>query len=375
MRFVDSSSSRRVPGNLSALRWILCGALLAGGAARAEDPPREIAEGMPSDPLMLGKTPFTIQGFGDVNYMTQNPDSGHSSFVDGSFELFVSSRLSDHWTVLAELIFEPEGNQLAIDLERFQLTYELSDAFRVAAGRVHSPILRWTVTNHHGLFMQTPIANPIIARWEDDEGLWPLHFVGLFASGRIPGALGASYAAGVGNGRGEIRDEVQVGFDANGSKAWVASLGLAPDALPGFSAFASAYFDGIPAPSGEISERDLTFSLSYIRGPVELRGEWSNLHHTPKGSSTSFDTRGWYVLASYRLPAPVSRLRPYVLAEALNAAEGETYLDGVPDEKAVAVGLRYDLNRWLALKGDVRFQKVGDGPREGVVRFQLAANF
>jgi len=56
-------------------------------------------------------------------------------------------------------------------------------------------------------------------------------------------------------------------------------------------------------------------------------------------------------------------------------AEGEAYLDGIPDEKAVAVGLRYDMNRWLALKGDVRFQKVGDGPREGVVRFQLAANF
>ena len=166
-----------------------------------------------------------------------------------------------------------------------------------------------------------------------------------------------------------------MGFDANGSKAFVTSLGVAPDALPGLQAFASGYFDRIPAPGGELRERDVTFSLSFIRGAVELRAEWSLLQHKPDGSSASFDSRGWYALASYRLPEPLANLRPYVLLEGLNAAEGEAYLDGIPDEKAVAAGIRFDVNRWLALKGDYRSQKVGDGPREGVVRFQLAANF
>ena len=136
---------------------------------------------------MLGKTPFTIQGFGDVNYFA-NPGQGqHSGFHDGAFEFFVTSRLSDHWSVLAELVFEPDGNELSTDLERFQITYERSDAFRISVGRVHSPIMRWSVTNHHGLFMETPVDNPIIARWEDKSGLWPLHFVGLLASGRRSG--------------------------------------------------------------------------------------------------------------------------------------------------------------------------------------------
>ncbi len=353
---------------------VLSGALLAGLGARAQEP-REISEGIPSDPMMLGKTPFTIQGFGDVNYVARAAEGEHSGFQNGAFEFFVASRLSDRWTVLAELVFEPGGNSLSTDLERFQLTYEQSDAFRISAGRVHSPILRWSVTNHHGLFMQTPIDNPIIARWEDDGGLWPLHFVGLLASGRLPGALGVSYTAGVGNGRGAARDEVQVGFDANGSKAFVTSLGVAPDALPGLQAFASGYFDRIPAPGGELRERDVTLSLSFIRGAVELRAEWSLLQHTPDASSTSFNSRGWYALASYRLPEPLASLRPYVLLEGLNAAEGEAYLDGVPDEKAVAAGIRFDVNRWVALKGDYRSQKVGDAAREGVVRFQLAANF
>ncbi len=354
---------------------VLFGALAGGLAAMAQEPTREVTEGIPSEPIMLGKTPFTIQGFGNVNYVAVAPQPAHSGFEDGAFEFFISSRLSDHWTVLAELVFEPDGNSLSVDLERFQLTFELSDVFRISAGRVHNPILRWAVTNHHGLFMQTPINNPIIARWEDDGGLWPLHFVGLMASGRLPGSLGVMYWAGVGNGRGTHRDEVQVGFDANGSKAYVTSLGVAPDAIPGLQAFASGYFDRIPAPSGELRERDVSLSLSYIRGPAELRGEWSYLQHTPYDGTASFDTRGWYVLASYGLPRPLLNLRPYLLLEELKAAQGEAYLDGIPSEKAVAVGLRFDVNRWVCLKGEYRYQKVGDGPHEPVVQFQLAANF
>jgi hypothetical protein len=354
---------------------LLSGALLLGGIARAQDAPAEISEGMPSDPMMmLGKTPFTIQGFGNVDYVARAAEGDHSGFRNGAFEFFVSSRLSDHWTVLAELVFEPDGNTLSTDLERFELTYEMSDAFRISAGRVHNPILRWSVTNHHGLFMQTPINNPIIARWEDHNGLWPLHFVGVMASGRLPGSLGVRYWAGVGNGRGTARDEVQVGSDANGSKAYVTSVGVAPDAIPGLQAFASAYFDWIPAPGGEIRERDATLSLSYIRGAEELRAEWSLLQHTPRGGAR-FDTHGWYVLASHGLSAPLKGLRPYVLLEALDVADGEAFLDGIPSEKAVAVGLRFDVNRWMALKGEFRSQKVGDGPRASIVGFQLAANF
>ena len=108
---------------------------------------------------------------------------------------------------------------------------------------------------------------------------------------------------------------------------------------------------------------------------MELRSEWSLLHHTPTVGTGSFDSHGWYVLASYRLPGSLQALRPYTLVEALKVAQGEAYFAGVPDERAVAIGLRYDVNRWVALKGDCRVQKVGDSGRRGVARFQLAANF
>ena len=367
--------NRRAPARSGAQVLLLSGALFACLAARAQDAPGEISEGIPADPtLMLGKTPFTIQGFGDFDYIARAAEGEHSGFRNGAFEFVVSSRLSDHWTALGELVFEPDGNTLSTDLERFQLTYEMSDAFRISAGRVHNPILRWSVTNHHGLFMQTTINNPIIARWEDHNGLWPLHFVGAMASGRLPGSLGLIYWVGAGNGRGTVRDEVQVGSDANGSKAYVTSVGVAPDAIPGFQAFASAYFDSVPAPSGELRERDVTLSLSYIRGAAELRAEWSHLQHTPRGGA-SLETRGWYILASHGLSGPLKGFRPYALLEALDVADGEAYLDGIPSEKGVSVGLRYDVNRWLALKGEVRSQRVGDGPRASVVGFQLAANF
>ena len=316
-----------------------------------------------------------MQGFGDVNYLASAPDGEFGGFQNGALDLFATSRLSDRWSALAELVFETDGNSLATDLERFQFTFEQSDALRLSAGRMHNPFLRWPITNHHGLYNQTPIDRPIIARWEDAPGLWPTHFVGLMAHGRFPDALGFSYELGIGNGRGRILDEIQVGADRNGQRAVVASVGVSPDAIPGLGAYVSGYFDRIPADSGSLRERDVTASASYVRGDIELRGEWSRMGHEPVGSDSTYRTVGWYLLAAYRLSERLARVKPYLLIEGLDAAKGEAFLEGAANEDAWAAGLRWDPNQWVALKADYRSRKIEGSNRDGVVRAQLAVSF
>ena len=365
------SVSHRV--GLLALGLLAANGLVAGPAVVwAQELPQ--TDDLGATEISMGRTPFALQGFGDVNYTADPPGEEQGGFSNGALDLFATSRLGDHWSALAELVFEADGNTLATDLERFQFTYEHSDAFRISAGRVHNPFLRWPITNHHGLFHQTTIDRPIIARWEDEPGLWPMHFVGLLSQGRLRGRAGLSYALGVGNGRGRVLDEVQVGSDANRQKAVVASLGLNPDAVPGLALYVAAYFDRIPAVSGSLREQDYTGSAAYVRGNVELRGEWSRLGHESVDSGIKYKTTGWYALAAYRLSG-LGGVKPCLLIESLNVADDEAFLEGAQDEEAWALGLRWDANRWVALKGDYRSRRLEGGDREGAIRFQLAVNF
>ncbi len=358
---------------LLALGFLAANGLVAGpGEVWAQDPPQ--TDDLVATEISMGRTPFALQGFGDVNYIADPPGDEQGGFRNGALDLFATSRLGDHWSALAELVFEADGNALATDLERFQFTYEHSDALRISAGRVHNPFLRWPITFHHGLFNQTSIDRPIIARWEDEPGLWPMHFVGLLSQGRFGGRVGLSYALGVGNGRGQVLDEVQVGSDANHQRAVVASLGVSPDAVPGLALHVAGYFDRIPAVSGSLREHDYTASAAYLRGNVELRGEWSRLGHESVDSGITYKTTGWYVLAAYRLSG-LGGVKPYLLIEELDVAGDEAFFEGAQDEKAWALGLRWDANRWAALKGDYRSRRLEGGEREGAIRFQLAVNF
>jgi len=341
-------------------------------AALAAD--SDAPEDMTSTTMNIGKTPFQVQGFGNVDWIVSPYKGQQSGWENGAFDLFITSHLDEHWSVLSELVFEPSGNEISTDLERFEFVYEYSDAFKIAAGRVHNPFLQWPITYHHGLFMQIPIQRPIMARWEDEPGLWPMHFVGLLAQGRLFGALGLNYAFGVGNGRGTSLEVVQVGSDANNNKAITASLGVSPDALQGFEVHGSTYVDRIPADT-TLEENDYAVSSSFVRGPVDLRGEWSQMQHKDQAHSITYTTQGWYVLGAYRLPIHGVTLRPYVLVEGINAPGDETFLGNPADETAWAAGGRWDVSRWVALKAQYRSDKIEGIERTGEVRAQLAVNF
>lgn len=353
----------------------MAGSFLLVPLSHAQEPPPPSSFPSPaSSEASAPASRFWIAGFGDVNFTARAPEGGQTGFANGGFDLYATAAISDHWSALAELVFENDGNDLVTDLERYIISYEHSNLVRLDAGRLHNPLVRWNVTQHHGVFLQTPMERPAIARFEDEPGLWPVHFVGLLASGGRQDRAGLRYYLGVGNGRGRILDEVQVGSDVNRSKAVILGLGAAPRFAQGWEVYASAYRDEIPATDGSIRERAYTASTSYLASGLEIRAEWSRLNHRPEGANRTFRTTGWYALVSRRLPGRFESLRPYLLRDRLRVAKGETLLEGSPDYDAWVAGLRWDVHDAVGLKGEYVSERVGDGRRDSIVRFQAAVS-
>jgi hypothetical protein len=321
---------------------------------------------------------YRFGGFADLQLHSSS--GGDREGLDiVQLDLYTTVTLSDRWSALAEGVaardLQTESEELFdLDLERLYVAYTLSDALRFELGQTHTGIVRWNEREHRSRFLQTPIDVPAIARRPQDDGAWPLRFVGLWMSGRLPGPLGVSYGAGVGGGSGRNRDQTPI-FREDRSPAILLSLSMAPDALPGLEVAAAAYAQRIRDRTEPMRERDLTLSLSYVNSGTEVRAEWGRMHHRGIDSGTLHQTTGYYVLLSKRLPGRAERMRPYLLLDRLTVPDAETYLAETSDENAWALGLRYDLSRRLSMKGEYRTQRAQDGRRERLLGFQIGLAF
>lgn len=315
---------------------------------------------------------FHLGLFGNVDYTARAAAGDNSGFRNGGLDVFVTSQLSDRFSGLVELLFDMFGPTLVPDLERLQIAYDHSEALRLIAGRVHSPLVRWNLAIHHGVFLQTPIDRPVMTAGEDSPGLWPIHFVGLIASGRLDQLGGLTYTAGIGNGRAPVLEHVQVTRDANEHKALLFGLGIAPASILGLDLGVTGYLDRVPIENEPIDEFDVTVSGSYIARGLELRGEWGRMRHEPLASTESYTTHGWYLLASRALPGRLERVRPYVMVDRLEVPEDFSFFQRVSDRSAWIAGFRWDADAAVAVKADFRSQRIGRRDRDGLVRFQVA---
>jgi len=138
---------------------------------------------------------FEFRGFGDVTYAyntTNFPDAvlDHNNktgrFAIGTLDLYLAEPIGDRMDVLAEIAIEPDQvfGQTGIDLERIQVGYIFNDLLKIRAGRFHTFLGYWNVTYHHGTLMQTTIERPEFLNFEDHGGVFPVHAVGLWLSGR-----------------------------------------------------------------------------------------------------------------------------------------------------------------------------------------------
>jgi hypothetical protein len=355
-------------------------------AASEEKPAESSREETPqiSDPhsashekTRFGSPMLQLRGFADVNYRVSNLKGETNTFAMGQLDLFITSRLSDRFSVLSELVLEAsEENELLVDVERLLLQYTHNDYFKLAAGRYHTALGYYNTAFHHGTWFQTAVGRPFIFEFEDDEGILPIHNVGLTATGRVPsGKLGLHYVAEIGNGRAHKTPEsepVQIVVDENNGKAFNLGAYARPDWLPGFQAGFNVYRDRLtPEGSPNIDETILAAHVVYQDSAWEFLNEALLVRHSILGGGRTFNTPGAYTQISRRF----GKTSPYFRYQYVNTAESNPILGEVGRRNGPSFGCRFDMSEFAAFK--VQYDRTARRRLESIdaLTLQMAFTF
>jgi hypothetical protein len=345
--------------------------------------------GMGGETIKIPIVPaLKIRGFGDVRGFLANQNlavinslnpgvttiatqGGNSTFALGLMDLFITSKISEHFSYLTEIGFEadPSTNGVAVDLERAQLSFMASDKFSLSAGRTHAMLGYYNTAFHHGTWFQTAIDRPHIFEFEDSGGPLPIHNVGLSAMGKIPsGKLGLHWFAEVGNGKqtyslgatitpanvlaDHTGKSTNVGVYArpsgiNGLQAgfdwYQAALVPVVAGLPGYGTPGFAF----PNAVDYYKQNIFIGHVVYITPNFEFMAEDAEIRDLPRGSTRPLYTSGGY--------AQISRVfgnayRPYFRYQWMNPNFNDPNNAWVGRWVGPNIGMRWDLNTYVALK-------------------------
>ncbi len=308
------------------------------------------AHGQHEEVGQTGPPRLQVQGYADINLRASNEKGRTTSFALGQLDLFITSKLSEKFSVLSELIIEAdENNEFSFEIHRLLLRYAHNDHLTLSAGRYHSAIGYWNTAYHHGSWFQTTVNRPFIFSFESKGGILPLHNVGVSATGRVPGApLGLRYIAEVGNGRASrspLDRAVQTAVDENNGKAYNVGLFVRPRQVPGLQAGFSVYRDRLtPRDAPNVGQ---TIGAGYVvyQGPrYEILNEAVFVRHTSRGRT--FTTPAFYTLVSRRF----GDARPFFRYQYTNVPGDDPVYPNVGRRNGPSVGLRYDVSDYAAFK-------------------------
>ncbi len=305
------------------------------------------------DATMHGTPGMSFRGFSDIDYLASDLNGTTNSFALGQFNLFITSKLSDRLSVLAEAVLEADQtNAFGFELERLLLQYNSSDFFNVSFGRYHTAIGWYNTAYHHSTWMQTAVGRPFLFEFEDKGGILPIHNVGISANGRIPsGGLGLRYVAEVGNGRTSrtlnAEEPVQNVVDENNGKAFNFALIARPDALPGFEAGFSVYHDRLyPAGIYGVSQTILAGHAIYQSPVFEWLNEAVLIRNAAITGNRVTDTSSFYSQISRKFGV----VRPYFRYQYLNAPDSDPIYSDVQLRYGPSAGVRWDFSEFAAFK-------------------------
>ena len=325
----------------------------------------------------MTKTLLNIRGFGDVTLHGDTHRRDTTSFTLGQLDLFVTSDISEKFKFLSEVVFEAgDDNVFGVDLERYLLQFSPNDYFNVSAGRYHTAIGYYNTAYHHSTWLQTATGRPFLFQFEDDDGILPIHNVGVSATGMIPsGRLGLHYIAEVGNGRASSSpnaEPVQNRVDENNGKSFNLGFYFRPTGVRGLQAGFSVYHDGLrPLASPAISETIIAAHAVIVRPNFEWLNEALVIRHAPDGSTRVFDTPGFYTQVSKRFGS----YRPYFRYQYVNAADAEPVFPQVRRQQGPSVGVRYDPSDSAALKLQYDHTTLRGQPATDGLSLQLGFTF
>jgi hypothetical protein len=329
----------------------------------AEKPAAATQAAAPAEPQESMKAPghtmdipggpqMRIQGFTHTGFTSTDQKGAASGFFLGSFDMFVTSRLSEKFSMLAELTFEAgEDNNFGVDLERMLLVYKANDYFQLSFGRSHADIGYYNTAYHHGNWFETAAARPVLFVFEDQGGVLPVHNVGLALRGAIPsGRLGLHYDAEIGNGRPARHPQnsnVQNLFDENNGKSFNFSVSMRPEWARGLQAGLSVYHDHlIPDLQPRIQETIPAAYIVYITPKFEFLNEGVLIRHSFDHTHRVLNMPGFYTQIG-RQWGPV---RPYFRYQYLNTSPLDPVIGDVGRMHGPSAGIRYDWSEFAALK-------------------------
>jgi hypothetical protein len=287
------------------------------------------------------------------------PTPPHTAFQAGEFDLFMTSKLSDHLSFLAELVFGPDTtNQFGVDLERYQLTYKANRYFSASAGRFHTSIGYYNTAYHHGNWFSTAEGRPIMYLFEDSGGILPVHMVGVSFTGEVPHTdkLGLHWVAELGNGLSSnpfATESVQNFYSDRNFKATNLAAYIQPQAVSGLQIGGSWYHDGLnptqaqnPLPVGPVRQNIESAYVVYLTSDWEFLNEAVLLSNHVLGAPAPFRSPMAYTQLARRFGI----YKPYFRYQYVN----DNYSDPVNLLKGKyygpSAGIRIDFAEYAAFK-------------------------
>lgn len=324
-----------------------------------------------ASPLALTAQETQIHGFTDVGFRASDQAGDHGQFTLGQYVLHIMSRLNDRWSFMGETVFELDGQDFGIDVERVIVSYRASRAFQVAAGKHHTPIGYWNNAYHHGTLIQPTIARPLMFQFEDDGGIFPVHTTGLLLSGRDLGTLHLGYDLMIGNGIGSTTER-----DNNRAKSFTAAAHSQVTATlkVGVSAYLDRIAQGTPTLTDTVAAERLKNQIvggfvALTEPRLELLGEYQ--HGRVQGdASGTHNLDAFYVYGGYR----VGNLVGYGRYEEIHRSAGDPWY-GAGTYREGLVGARYDFAATVTTKLELRRHRVPGLGTNNEVATQIAVGF
>lgn len=338
----------------------------------------------PSDPMAghSGKDAsgprLQIRGYGDVSGHAADQKGNTNAFALGQLNLFMTARVTDKASFLAETVIEADSgtNEFGIEPERILLLYSVRDWLNFSIGRYHTAIGYHNTAYHHSALMQTTLERPFLFQFEDNGGILPIHNVGVSATGVISRKIGLHYVAEVGNGRSgrspDVSNPVQNVTDDNNGKAFNLALFVRSSAVPGLQFGFSGYHDNVTPPAqANVAESIYAAHVIYQNTRFEFLNEAVLLRHSAGSAPLTNNIPAFYSQISKRWGS----YRPYFRYEYMNVPQRDPLYSSVGLLHGPKGGIRFELSEFTALKFEYGRDMRRGLPSVNKIGSQLAFEF
>jgi hypothetical protein len=322
--------------------------------------------------------------FGDVSYQGTTEKNTADSFVQGQFDLYTTQKIDPKTKVFVEMVFEAgDDNAYGLDLERLNITRQLTPGFSLAWGRFHTPIGYWNTAYHHGALIQDTVLRPTFLDFEDGSGaIFPTHIIGIMADGKMStGGGDLEYMLALGNGSsintqtpGATEIDVHNVVDTQDKKMVVGAVNYNLSSMPlrvgvfalhdpfAESGAAGSTASGVGYGSDLVGMTVWGADVRYASHRFDMIAESYNITNKDKvGNAGSNDASAYYVQFGYRVNDQFKTIYRFENVDYLTKDPYFMYL-GTPEGSRHVVDLRYDLDDTNALKFEVaRFEPVQSG--------------